>query len=448
MKDFILGCWGVLAENCTSLEWVTFANIIYDPPASPGADTYPEGTVARTQCDDKYAVFPRSSAERTCDDGSWSGPRNTCRHIKNCTALSIENGHLLHYEVGDIISHGSVVEYGCDDGYEGAPSGRVECRRGNLLPEVPTCSPVELAQCFQESEQTSRFTVQPLNVIATSLSGIGEEYEHGSEIEVTCRSGFIPEEPVRVMLDARRCIPVTTEHGRYSIEILRGTSHEGIYADNTCIEVSLACDPGYLARSFLRTTCQLGTWSQPWPVCVRQQIPCSVPESEGEISMKFFLHGEETRELHPRDLVPGGSFMVARCLDPAKSRLIGDSRRQCNFGEWLGEEPRCDMVMGIPSYKIIKCCYISELYCPEPVVNHGRVVKLFDWIPGRYPITQEITFECDDGYRLTTPQVDTSYHTCILGRWSDEIPQCERDGGEPTQEITGAAASVEATRTP
>ncbi|XP_072166408.1 uncharacterized protein [Diadema setosum] len=186
---------GVVAENCTSLDWVTFANIIYDPPASAGADTYPEGTVARTQCDDKYAVFPRASSERTCVDGSWSGPRSSCRHIsrlcrrndflvefygrtcstaclnrpgracprdqscmcdgvcgwsclanENCTALTIKNGHLLHYEVGDIIPHGSVVEYGCDDGYEGVPSGHVECRRGNLLPEVPTCSPAVLTE--------------------------------------------------------------------------------------------------------------------------------------------------------------------------------------------------------------------------------------------------------------------------------------------------------------
>ncbi|XP_072165939.1 LOW QUALITY PROTEIN: sushi, von Willebrand factor type A, EGF and pentraxin domain-containing protein 1-like [Diadema setosum] len=67
----------------------------------------------------------------------------------------------------------------------------------------------------------------------------------------------------------------------------------------------------------------------------------------------------------------------------------------------------------------------NELYCPEPVINHGSVVKSFEWTPGRYPIIQRITFECDDEYRLPLSRVYTPYHTCVLGRWSDEIPQCE-----------------------
>ncbi|XP_071502586.1 complement factor H-like [Diadema antillarum] len=557
-------------------------------------EDYRHGSEIDVTCSFGYA--PKDRVRMVCNDGQWSGSWPRCvilRCMPRMTSTgmySVATSRYAWYEQapsaqGYRHDEDRWVSIECNEGYRPQSTqsqGRVQvlCQDGDWSPPWPTC--VELARCSRRSGST----VQPQNDIASSLSGTNGEYRHGSVIEVTCPSGFLPEEPVRTecddghwseswpicvearpcssrvvrwgsytvnpvsedgyphgtevrvsvtcddgyrphppqpvnivcrngdwsvswpqCVDVRRCIPVTTENGEYTIDILRGTIGgvwDGNYAHNTRLRVSVTCNPGYLAEPFVRPTCENGNWNQPWPACVRQQEPCTVPESEGDIQMKFFLNGEETRELQQGDSVPGGSFLVARCPDPGKARLLGDSRRQCDFGEWLGEAPRCvnvashvlfrglqrevasnGTVVVFPTNKPgsnwgdrlrVFCPYkrwtwpppvitasgvnttqnqreiilrsptwrdsgnftctrsgsshtvevlFNELYCPEPVINHGRVVKSFEWIPGRYPIIQRITFECDDEYRLPLSRVYTPYHTCVLGRWSDEIPQCE-----------------------
>ncbi|XP_071511252.1 complement receptor type 2-like [Diadema antillarum] len=143
---------GVLAENCTSLEAITFADITYDPPAVAGhPDTYQEGTVATTQCDDMYAVFPSASAERTCMNGSWSGRLGSCRHIgvlaENCTSLEAITFADITYDPPAVAGHpdtyqeGTVATTQCDDMYAVFPSASAErtCMNGSWSGRLGSC---------------------------------------------------------------------------------------------------------------------------------------------------------------------------------------------------------------------------------------------------------------------------------------------------------------------
>nr|XP_054760964.1 uncharacterized protein LOC129267261 [Lytechinus pictus] len=70
--------------------------------------------------------------------------------------------------------------------------------------------------------------------------------------------------------------------------------------------------------------------------------PCSVPRNRWDV--RQFVNGDARKPVniyYSNPVLPDGSFLIARCKDPGKKMLIGDQRRTCQGGQWIGHEPEC-----------------------------------------------------------------------------------------------------------
>ncbi|XP_041470833.1 sushi, von Willebrand factor type A, EGF and pentraxin domain-containing protein 1-like [Lytechinus variegatus] len=134
------------------------------------------------------------------------------------------------------------------------------------------------------------------------------------------------------------CMPETSRLGRYTVRGAGGFWSEGI-PNGYEVEVSISCDTGAVPQHSVTSQCSNGVWIPAWPRCEK---PCSVPRYRWDV--RQFVNGDARKPVniyHSNAVLPDGSFLIARCKDPGKKMLIGDQRRTCQGGQWIGQEPEC-----------------------------------------------------------------------------------------------------------
>ncbi|XP_072176331.1 complement factor H-like [Diadema setosum] len=368
---------GVLAENCTSLEAITFADITYDPPALAGQpDTYQEGTVATTQCDDKYAVFPPASAQRTCVDGSWSGRLGSCRHIgRRCR----RDDFFVEYL-------GQTCTTACANRPRGAcPRGKscicdgvcgwscVDIDADNFCPELDEAS-LNIVVTYDPPGR-------PYNAVATV--SCAEEYRYlGGSLTRRCMSSQTWSGRETVCAPQNVCGDLPeVPHG------MPAPTNQLYFLPND--RRTYTCGPGYLIRGSVNSVqCNADyTWTEPEFTCSPRS--CGYPGRIANMRMvdSVFLYGYTvTYACNPGYENPPDTIPYRTC--------------QAN-GEWTSNTPTC---------RRISCPPIDSL-------AHGTVVNYDD----NYEYESRLRFSCDAGYGL---QGSANRECEANGAWSGEEAVC------------------------
>nr|XP_054751328.1 uncharacterized protein LOC129257098 isoform X2 [Lytechinus pictus] len=163
-------------------------------------------------------------------------------------------------------------------------------------------------------------------------------------------------------------------------------SQEGTPTYQAYTTVSFVCDTGFGLVGAPTITCDGGTWTLPVPECVANCADPGVPSSGRQVGNPTYLQGTTV------------SFECEEGFT-----LIGASVISCEDGQWDREIPVC------------------AADCSDPGTPADGNQS------GSYGNGDTVTFTCDDTFTL----VGASIISCVEGVWSDEVPLCYAQCGDP-----------------
>ncbi|EPQ19587.1 C4b-binding protein alpha chain [Myotis brandtii] len=197
------------------------------------------------------------------------------------------------------------------------------------------------------------------------------------------------------------CGPPPSLHFAFPTKELNETS----YKERT--RLTYSCRPGYFRTSSkgAYVTCERGSW-QHETFCVKKK--CSNPGElrNGEVIMKPDYSF--------------GSHIEFNCLEGYV--LIGPTTSYCEIQDrtvgWSHRFPEC-VIAQCEAPPAISHGKHNEITCPQPYVNHGRIVLGFRH---SYTYKDSITIECNKGFTIKGSNV---VRCGADDNWSPPLPICE-----------------------
>ncbi|RMB94706.1 hypothetical protein DUI87_28819 [Hirundo rustica rustica] len=357
------GAWNGTAPACVSIECT-----LPSPPENGFLHVTETtlGSAVRYTCRPGFTLV--GSDTRLClPSRQWSHTAPYCKAIACNSPTQLLNGKIR----GENYTHGSIVYYECDPGYQlNGPTER-RCQENQKWDgSEPICIPVSCS---------------PPPVLENGQV-TGEDYTFQRHAEYSCNEGFL--------LDGDRS-RVCLANGSWSgitpvckavtcpvpLPLPNGRTTGSDFSFNK--EVHYHCNDGYSLQGASTLICQSnGTWDSEAPHC--EPVICGPPEdiSHGFLNGSAFTYGE---------------FVHYMCFPGYE--LHGNPLRQClSNGSWSGSLPSC-----------LPCV------CPTPQIQNGVVLGT-DFSCGI-----SVQFLCLEGFKLLGP----SEVTCeAAGKWSSGFPRC------------------------
>ncbi|XP_041840984.1 sushi, von Willebrand factor type A, EGF and pentraxin domain-containing protein 1 isoform X2 [Melanotaenia boesemani] len=384
------------------------------------------GTLIEYRCHKGYDIT--SHTRLVCqEDGGWNGTAPSCVPAECESPPSPEHGSV---NVKDD-SLGSMVRYSCEEGYvlEGEPLRH--CVSGQLWTNnPPVCRPVSCGDPGAIANGTTH----------------GGDFVYPEVLHFECDLGFVLKGRDIIICQADGkwnglkpyCEPVSCGPPNTPSDI---TFEGKDYNYNS--EIELSCKPGFILKGKSTSVCQAdGSWSHESPSCVPARCgkPSPIPHghvlgSEFGYSSKvkyecdegYKLNGDPTlvcqsdglwNKLPPRcDIIScdppedishgflnGSSFNyddVVEYVCFSGYEVIGNPILRCSTqGVWEGTVPQC-----------------QPCICVPPEVKFGIVLG------NDHACGDRVDFHCDEGYKLLGP----SQAVCEKGGvWSPGVPVCSR----------------------
>ncbi|NWY42555.1 SVEP1 protein, partial [Sylvia atricapilla] len=357
------GAWNGTAPACVSIECT-----LPSPPENGFLHVTENtlGSAVRYTCRPGFTLV--GSDTRLClPSRQWSHSAPYCKAVTCNPPTQLLNGKVR----GKNYTHGSVVYYECDPGYQLNGPAERRCQESQKWDgNEPICIPVSCS---------------PPPVLENGQV-TGEDYTFQRHTEYSCNKGFL--------LDGDRS-RVCLANGSWSgiipvckavtcpvpLPLLNGRTTGSDFSFTK--EVHYHCNDGYSLKGASTLTCQSdGTWDSEAPHC--EPVICGPPEdiSHGFLNGSAFTYGE---------------FVHYICFPGYE--LHGNPLRQClSNGSWSGSLPSC-----------LPCL------CPTPQIQNGVVLGT-DFSCGI-----SVQFQCLEGFKLLGP----SEVTCeAAGKWSSGFPRC------------------------
>ncbi|XP_047448268.1 sushi, von Willebrand factor type A, EGF and pentraxin domain-containing protein 1 isoform X2 [Mugil cephalus] len=391
-----------------------------NPPACLDVDECALGS----DCD-SHASCQNTDGSYTCTCvHPYSGDGKNCTEPVKCgNPGSPEFGH----REGSKFLMGSVVVFGCDDGYELIGSSRLHCLETGMWDDaVPYCRAL---------------SCPTPNVPENSIMK-GTNFTYGSKVTFSCKSGFLPQVPYefQCLVSLRWsgtppvCHPVTcggpptVENADYDLDT------------NTYLStVTYTCAEGYRPQGSTEVVCEAtGEWSRPFPRCV--SILCSEPPAlrdavtigeNYELGNKvhyvckegYTLIGPETRECLPTGQWSDSSAQcVPRSCGPPPAidhaepyeshQLFGDTANYyCTDGYTAGNNSKmvCNAqgVWAPPDGMEAPRCTAN--FCLRPPDLPHAILESVN--KPKYASNTEVSYKCEEGFMLNT----TATLRCLMG---------------------------------
>ncbi|XP_042893956.1 complement receptor type 2-like [Penaeus japonicus] len=298
---------------------------------SEGA-TISHGEVVKFSCQAGYNVL--GSETMRCWYGAWAvtGQNPKCQPDQ-CVLPKLDHGkYTSGYKKGLTIIHGSTVEYMCDEGWI-MSADEVTCQLGTLLPSAPAC--------IAPAHSISVMNIAPAPVKREGPPG-GDimDTEEAKDKKKTC--GAPPDVLGALAYRGEQLVATDNAHADYP-----QVDQDQRYPDGT--QINYACDASLTTENFTwMISCLDGVWDGEPPV----YLPCGdgiPPVTDfGNISciwrktepnvVTFYNDQEVTEEMV--EFEPGAK-LVSRCVDIGKYALEGSVERQCIHGQWTGNKSVC-----------------------------------------------------------------------------------------------------------
>ncbi|XP_019725730.1 sushi domain-containing protein 4-like isoform X2 [Hippocampus comes] len=353
-------------------------------------DEFPVGTVLEYHCDSGYLLD--GPGILTCTAlGHWSSEPPQCIHSDVCQSLHLpkNGGYTCHPSPCRQLSHGTVIEFYCDEGYTLKGDYKyLTCQYGEWD------GPVQIS-CVKEQGCVRPYVVENSWVNHTETNrGL---FPVGTVLQYSCDPGYLPDGPnILTCISPGRwssqppnctqsgaCLPLSEpENGGYTCH----PSPCRLFSHGTVIE--FFCHPGFVLMGDYYLTCQDGQWDGPTRIkCVKQG--CMRPFIEQHVSSNLTDNN--------MGAFPVGAVLQYRCdpgYQPDGSTIISCTA----LGRWSSEPPRCiRTTVCRPPYQPQNGGYTCHPY-PCGRLSHGTVIEYF----------------CDEGYIM---KGEYKYLTCQYGTW-------------------------------
>ncbi|XP_072545838.1 sushi domain-containing protein 4-like [Salminus brasiliensis] len=318
--------------------------------------SFPVGTVLQYSCDSGYTVDGPSIVICT-REGLWSSGPPHCLHINYCvTPLKPENGgYTCHSSSCRRLTHGTVIEYFCDEGYTLKGDYRyITCQNGEWDNSMQvSCVPTQ--ECNPPFEpENGGYTCHPSPCHHLTQGSVVEYFcdegytLKGDQKYLTCQNGEWDHSMQVNCVPTQGCVrPFSIQHGRVNVtETNRGSFPVGAV-------LQYNCDSGYTVDGPSIVICtREGLWSSGPPRCLHNTVcgPPFEPENGG-----YSCHPSPCHHL------PHGTVVEYFCDEGYT--LKGDYKYlTCQNGEWdsavqiscvLSQEKNPAPVLGMNTLSIV-----------------------------------------------------------------------------------------------
>ncbi len=363
------------------------------------------GARVKYKCKTDYSLM-EGDAERSCDEGGWTGRAPKCVFTKCPELGDVDNADVKI--IGDKPnSLGSKIVYTCKEGYKASGSLSRECLVGGRWSGInPRC---EFVDCGDP----------PKIAHATSLLSDGRT-SFGAATEYTCDPDYLP-----VGDTTKKC----EANGSWSRSILtcniiecpqpRSPSGGRVSGYNRAVhsKIEYSCLPGHVLEGDETVMCtRSGLWSSRTPNC--RYIDCG-PVPDIDEGTAHYVNGSTHL----------GSVVRYAC-DRSHS-MVGDEERTClQNGRWSGFAPSC-----------------SEIRCALPPRPNNTVVSVSSTerlhgtsvirskLSQSYRVGSTLKYRCERGYILSGDSAVSSSSSRDLrvmtrrcttsGTWTGTMPICK-----------------------
>ncbi|CAL9703234.1 unnamed protein product [Knipowitschia caucasica] len=403
----------------------------------------PDGTSVTFKCEVGYS--PMGSGTVTCSNGVWSKLGMKCE-IKSCGAEDVRNGYVKYEDSADFGSFAYTV---CNLGFTPVPSGvnKIYCGADGWEGRLSVCEPI---------------LCEPPNSMENGyFSPIKDAYEHSEVVTYACEGAHVLKGSKTLTCSDNgtfdrappTCVLVNCQNP--VLEFGRISSGSPPYKYQT--SVSLDCNKGYDLLGSSVVSCDINSeWKPSLPKC--NPIECKAPEipngevvGKPDLSYKFSekvtlkclegykLKGQSTLTCGEKSQwsEPLPECTPIQCMTPKVEGgvLVGGPRPsyaykdsvlfECVSGYAMTGEGNLTCDDNSQWYPKLPVCTPVVIECEVPEVKNGRLLE--GWRPS-YKYPDSVVFECQSGYTMSEASARS---TCALdSRWSPELPQCTRNGGE------------------
>ncbi|XP_045041906.2 complement receptor type 2 isoform X2 [Desmodus rotundus] len=374
------------------------------PKVQSNQSEFPIGTSLEYECLPGYS---KRSFSTTClETSKWSDAQQYCKR-KSC----VSPGELLH---GSVLTHmnvefGSTITYSCDEGYRLIGDSSATCIiSGNtvtwdkdmpLCESIPCESPPAISNGDFSSSSRENFYY---GMVVTYQCLVGQNgkklFDLVGEKSIYCTSKDnqvgIWSGPPPQCIDLVKCPIPEVENG-----IIESGYRRSFSLNDTLM---FKCKPGFTMKGSNTVWCQSNSkWDPPPPRCFKGCLPPPhiYHGNYNKMDKEFFAIGQE----------------VSYSCEPGYS-LIGANPMQCtSLGTWSHTAPKCE----------VESCDAV----PDQLPN-GRVVA-----PPNLQLGAEVSFVCNEGYRLSGKSSSQCVSEGMRVRWSNYFPVCERISCDPPPPI-------------
>ncbi|XP_066480643.1 complement factor H [Tiliqua scincoides] len=332
----------------------------------PRKDQYFEGDVVRFSC--LGGRFRVGIASSQCYYFGWSPPPPVCKdRVDPCSAPpGISDGRITH-PLLEVYSHGTKVEYECNDRFAMVGSSQVECVDGEWT-TLPSCT---------EEEKTCG---PPPNITyGHPVSEDGYKYFHGDTMSYKCEEntfsiGPNPAKCLHGKWELPSCVDDRTNCAPPKLPNSLPSGPQSQYKTNSTVSYSCGSDRHI-------TKCVKGKWS-PEPQCKGHCPP--PPQLPNAIIRVINI----------------GSVKKIRFKCKEHFKLQGPQEIACENGKWQ-RPPHC-----------------LDLRCEDPpAIENGDVKE--NRTEGKYPPGSPVEYQCHDGFEISGKRSVT----CSNKKWSPP-PTC------------------------
>ncbi|XP_071532550.1 LOW QUALITY PROTEIN: sushi, von Willebrand factor type A, EGF and pentraxin domain-containing protein 1-like [Panulirus ornatus] len=300
------------------------------------------GEVVKFSCQTGFNIL--GSDTMRCWYGAWAvtGKNPECIP-NNCMLPELSHGkYTAGYKKGLIIIHGASVEYTCDDGWVVSVPD-VTCYLGMLSPAPPACvTPAQTREVVINSE-----------AVATVKRG-GAEINHSNEAvneDGLTTGGDIDDVALTSSSStAQRSMCPFPEYVPGSRGFIDGhplDDKDEMFPDGTTLTFN--CKTNNIGvKTTWDMTCVDGAWQG-------RHIPSTCSAEGADEEQNFGNKSCTWRKSEPNVVTfyddkelteevmefTPGAQLVSRCVDIGKFALIGDTQRRCIDGVWTGDKPAC-----------------------------------------------------------------------------------------------------------
>ncbi|XP_051942256.1 sushi domain-containing protein 4-like isoform X4 [Hippocampus zosterae] len=317
-------------------------------------DDFPVGTVLEYHCDSGYLLD--GPGILTCTAlGHWSSEPPQCIHSDECQSLHLpkNGGYTCHPSPCRQLSHGTVIEFSCDEGYTLKGDYKyLTCQYGEWD------GPVQIS-CVKEQGCVRPYVVENSWVNHTETNrGL---FPVGTVLQYSCDPGYLPDGPnILTCISPGRwssqppnctqsgaCLRLSEpENGGYTCH----PSPCRLFSHGTVIE--FFCHPGFVLMGDYYLTCQDGQWDGPARIkCVKQV--CRPPYQP--------QNGGYTCHPYPCGRLSHGTVIEYFC-DEGYIMKGEYKYLTCQYGTWDGfmqiscvmkQEHNTSLSLGMPTWSII-----------------------------------------------------------------------------------------------